>query len=108
VALYETDADGGLVLPVYVQPGAHAAGLAGRHGDMIKVRVAAPAERNRANAAVCHLIADELGVRPAAVEVVTGRTSRRKRLRVHGVDTATVDAWLAAHGLAHGPSEPRQ
>jgi uncharacterized protein len=100
VALYETDADGGVVLPVYVQPGAHAAGLAGRHGDMIKVRVAAPAERDRANAAVCRLIADELGVRPADVDVVTGRTSRRKRLRVRGVDTATVEGWLAAHGLA--------
>jgi uncharacterized protein len=97
---YETDADGAVVLPVYVQPGAHAAGLAGRHGDMIKVRVAAPAERDRANAAVCHLIAAELGVRPADVAVVTGRTSRRKRLRVHGVDTARLEGWLAAHGLA--------
>jgi uncharacterized protein (TIGR00251 family) len=100
VALYETDADGGVVLPVYVQPGAHGTGLAGRHGDMIKVRVAAPAERNRANAAVCHLIADELGVRPADVDVVAGRTSRRKRLRVRGVDTARVDGWLATHRLA--------
>ncbi len=67
---------------------------------MVKVRVAAPAERNRANDAVCHLIADELGVRPTDVDVVTGRTSRRKRVRVHGVDTATVDGWLATHGLA--------
>jgi uncharacterized protein YggU (UPF0235/DUF167 family) len=62
--------------------------------------VAAPAERNRANAAVCHLIADELGVRPADVDVVAGRTSRRKRLRVRGVDTARVDGWLATHRLA--------
>jgi hypothetical protein len=98
--LYETDADGGVVLPVYVQPGAHGTGLAGRHGDMIKVRVAAPAERNRANGAVCHLIADELGVRPADVDVVTGQTSRRKRLRVRGVDTARVDGWLATRRLA--------
>lgn len=96
----ETDADGGIVLPLYVQPGARATGLAGRHGDMIKVRVAAPAERNRANAAVCRLLADELGVRPADVDVVSGRTSRLKRVRVHRVDIATVEGWLAAHGLA--------
>lgn len=97
---YETDADGVVVLALYVQPGARATGLAGRHGDMIKVRVAAPAERNRANAAVCRLLADELGVRPADVDVVTGRTSRTKRVRVRGVDTATVEGWLATHGLA--------
>lgn len=100
MAFYEIDASGDVVLPVYVQPGAHAASLAGRYDDMIKVRVAAPAERNRANAAVCHMIAGELGVRPGDVDVVAGRTSRRKRLRVHGVEPGTVDRWLARHGLA--------
>lgn len=100
MAFYETDADGGVLLPVYVQPGAQRAGVAGRYGDMIKVRVAAPAEQNRANTAVCRLVADELGVRPADVALVTGRTSRRKRLRIRGVDPATVDRWLARHGLS--------
>ena len=100
VAFYETDADGAVLLPVYVQPGAQTAGVAGRYGDMIKVRVAAPAERNRANVAVCRLVADELGVRPADMALVAGRTSRRKRLRIRGVDPATVDRWLARHGLA--------
>jgi len=100
VPIYETDAEGCIVLPVYVQPGAHGTGLAGRHGDMVKVRVAAPAERNRANVAVCHMIADELGVRRGDVEVVAGRTSRRKRVRVHGVDAGAVDVWLARHDLA--------
>lgn len=97
---YEIDADGGILLPVYVQPGAHTAAVAGPYGEMIKVRVAAAAERNLANAAVCRLIADELGVRPAAVTLMTGRSSRRKRLRIRGVDTATVDRWLARHGVA--------
>ena len=64
VAFYETDADGAILLPVYVQPGAHASAVAGRYGEMVKVRVAAPAERNRANDAVCRLIADQLGAVP--------------------------------------------
>ena len=100
VAFYETDADGSVLLPVFVQPGAQMAGVAGRYGDMIKVRVAAPPEQNRANVAVCRLVADELGVRPADVALVTGHTSRRKRLRIRGVDPATVDRWLARHGLS--------
>ena len=100
MAFYETDADGAILLPVYVQPGAHASAVAGRYGEMVKVRVAAPAERNRANDAVCRLIADQLGARPTDVALVAGRTSRHKRVRIRGVDTATVDGWLATHGLA--------
>jgi uncharacterized protein (TIGR00251 family) len=99
VALYDVDGDGAVVLPVYVQPGAHRTTVDGRHGDMVKVRVAAPPERGRANAAVCALVAGELGVRAGDVEVVTGRTSRVKRLRVTGVTSEDVAAWLARRGF---------
>jgi uncharacterized protein (TIGR00251 family) len=99
VALYEVDGDGAVVLPVYVQPGARRTAVDGRHGDMVKVRVAAPPERGRANAAVCALVAGELGVRAGEVTVVTGRTSRAKRLRVSGATPEHVAAWLARHGV---------
>ena len=98
--LFDIDANGDVLLPVYVQPGAHTASLAGRYGDTIKVRVAAQAEKGRANAAVCGLLAHELGVRSGDVDVVTGRTSRRKRVLVRGVEAATVETWLAAHGIS--------
>ena len=100
MALFDIDADGNVVLPVYVQPGAHRSAVAGRHGEAVKVRVAEPPERGRANAAVARLVADELGVRAGAVDVVTGRTSRRKRVLVRGVEPAAVDRWLAAHGIS--------
>ena len=100
MALFDIDANGNVLLPVYVQPGAHAASLAGRYGDTIKVRVAAQAEKGRANAAVTRLLADELGVRTGDVDVVRGRTSRRKRVLLRGVEAATVESWLASHGIS--------
>lgn len=100
MAFFDIDADGNVVLPVYVQPGAHRATLAGRYGDTIKLRVAAQAEKGRANAAVCGLLADELGVRSGDVDVLTGRTSRRKRIVVRGVAPTTVERWLADHGIS--------
>jgi uncharacterized protein (TIGR00251 family) len=97
VAVYDVD-DGGVVLAVRVQPGAARPGVVGRHGDAVKVRVAAAPEQGKANAALVELLAAELGVRRADVEVVAGRTNRTKRVRIAGVDAGRVEAWLA--GLA--------
>ncbi len=82
---------GAVLLAVKVVPGARRDGIAGRLGDRLKVRVAAPPEGGRANRAVCELIARELGVRASAVEVVSGHTSAEKTLLVKGVRVHDVE-----------------
>jgi uncharacterized protein (TIGR00251 family) len=73
-------------LGVHVQPGAGRSAVVGRHGDALKVRVAAAPEGGRANEATAALLAETFGVKPSAVELVAGATSRSKRFRVSGVD----------------------
>lgn len=87
-----------VVIAVYVQPGASRAGVVGPHGDAVKVRVSAPPDHGRANAALARLIAGELGVRASAVEVVSGHASRRKQVRIRGVDRDAVERWRRAVG----------
>jgi uncharacterized protein len=83
--LVDVERDGSLVLAVHVQPGAARTGLAGRHGDALKLRVTAPPVEGRANEAARTALAEALGLRRSQVELVSGASSRRKRFRLTGL-----------------------
>jgi hypothetical protein len=85
VHLFDIRADGTVVLRVHVQPGARRSGIAGVHGDALKVVVREPADRGRANEAVLAVVAAALGVGRRDVELVAGGTSRAKRIVVSGL-----------------------
>ncbi len=85
--LFTVGEEGTVTLAVYAQPGAGRSAVVGRHGDALKVRVAAPPEGGRANDALVKLLADEFGVPPAKVTLVAGDRSRSKRFRIEGLET---------------------
>lgn len=78
----ERKPDGSVLIRVKAVPGASRDQIAGVLGDRLKVKVAAPPEGGKANRAICALIAKELGVKSAQVEVVSGATSAEKVVRV--------------------------
>lgn len=92
--LFDDSGDGNVVVRVHVQPGAGRTAVVGRHGDALKVRVAAPPEKGRANDACRGVVADLAGVAPAAVELTAGATGRAKRFRVQGVDVEELERRL--------------
>ncbi|MCK6553434.1 DUF167 domain-containing protein [Candidatus Binatia bacterium] len=87
-------AQGTFRVRVRVQPGAARTEIVGRHGDAIKVRVAAPPARGAANAALTDALAAALGVPRRAVRVVQGQASRAKVVEVACVDVARCRARL--------------
>lgn len=64
---------------------------AGPGGELF-VRVTAPPDEGRANAAVCKVVAAALGVPKSAVTVVRGRAARVKLLEVDAGEVAVVSA----------------
>lgn len=90
-------ADGdSLRFQVHVQPRARRSALIGRHGDAIKVQVAAPPVDGAANAAVVELVAEVLGVARARVRVAHGLSGRLKTVEVLAGDPATLRLRLEA------------
>lgn len=85
--------EGGALVWLKVVPGAKSDAIAGLLGDRLKVRVAAPPEDGKANAAVCVVLASALGVKARAVTIVQGASNPEK---VAWVEAMTPDAVRAA------------
>ena len=77
-----------LVLTLHIQPGAKKTEVAGRHGEALKIRLAAPPVDGKANDCLIAYLAERLGVPKSRVVLISGETSRRKRVRLGGVGTA--------------------
>ncbi len=90
----EVQGDATIRLPVKVVPASSRDCIAGWLGETLKVRVTAPAERGKANAAVERVIAEALGEADCA-RVVTGRSSPRKVVEIVGLSESEVYRRLA-------------
>jgi len=73
-----------LLLRVRVQPRAAHEGVAGVHGERLRVRVSAPPVEGAANARLVQVLAALLGIPPGTVTVTRGAKSRDKDLVLHG------------------------
>ena len=98
-----------LRLTVHVMPGAKRTEAVGLHGDALKIRLAAPPVEGRANAALVAWLATELGLPRASVELWQGAGSRRKVLRLHGLDAARacecIGAWMDQRLMRRGMAQ---
>jgi uncharacterized protein (TIGR00251 family) len=89
-------------ITITVSPGAARTELVGRHGDGWKIRVAAPAERGRANQALVELLAGLLGLPRERVCIVAGHASRRKVVEIADLDAEEVGRRLEAAAPSTG------
>jgi uncharacterized protein (TIGR00251 family) len=75
---------------VKVTPRANGSEIVGAEPEFLRVRVKAPPVDGKANAELAALFAKRLGISKRAVEILSGDTSRLKRVRLHGVSAETL------------------
>lgn len=85
-----------LCINIYVQPNARSTEITGRHGEALKVRVAAPPLDARANQLLIDFLGKTLDVPGSRIRISRGARSRHKLVEIVAPgDTAlrTVRGW---------------
>jgi hypothetical protein len=83
-------------LNVRVIPGASRNKVAGWIGGAVKIRVQAPPEKGKANAAVISLLADFLDIPAKHLSICAGHASQNKVVEVQGVSDAELISRISA------------
>ena len=74
--------EGCQVLAVKVIPNASCSEIVGWEGETLKVRIKAVAEKGKANEELIRLLAKEFGVPKSGIKILSGKTSRNKRIKI--------------------------
>ena len=79
-----TEHDDGFTITVRVIPRSSRSEIVGEIDGAVKVRLSSPPVDGAANVELIRLISKTLGVSKSSVSIVSGETSKTKRLRVTG------------------------
>lgn len=83
-------------LRIRVVPRASRDGVAGSHGDALKIRLRAPPVDQKANEALRRFLADRLDLPRSAMVLESGAGARNKRIRVTGISADEIRKRLSA------------
>ncbi len=79
----------GVIFRVNVQPASGKNEIVGVKGDALRIKINAPPVKGKANKALVLFIGRKLGVKNSEVEIISGHTTRLKRIKVKGETTNT-------------------
>ena len=82
---------------VRVSPGSSRSKVSGLHAGGVKVAVRAPPEKGRANEEVIEVLAGFFKIPARQVTVVSGHTSKTKRVRLIGLAAQQIEAALRSN-----------
>ena len=85
------DTSAGAVLNLRIVPRAAKNAIAGEHGDALKIRLCAPPVDGAANSALVEFLAETFSLPRARVQLLSGQTSRKKRVLLAGFPASRVE-----------------
>ena len=93
----------GVEILTHMQPRASKTEIVGLHGEALKIRIAAPPVDGQANAELCRFLARQLGVAQQCVQVMSGSSSRQKRVFIKGRTLLELEAYLTQRTSPKNP-----
>ena len=83
------------VLRIWVKSRASRNEILGFRDGYLWIRVKAAPIGGEANRLCCQVLAEVLGIAPSKVIILAGQQSRRKRVRIEGIDSDFLNRWLS-------------
>lgn len=80
----------GVTFVAKIVPGSSKTAAVGLLDGMVKIKVAAPPEKGKANQCLVAFLAKQLGIKKQAVTIVAGQTNPVKHVRIVGVSAETL------------------
>jgi len=74
--------DGGVVFIAKIVPASSRTAISGLLDGMLKIKISAAPEKQKANQSLLRFLAKRLGVKKKAVSIISGRTSSVKQIQV--------------------------
>lgn len=74
-----------LNIQVQIQPGSSKDQIIGLHNGRLKIKISAPPVDGKANQNLIEFIAKALGVSKSKIDIVKGRISKLKTLKISGI-----------------------
>lgn len=87
----------GIILSVRTQPRSSKNRIIGEYGGRLKLAVTVAAEKGKANKAVIGLLADTLHINESSICIISGKSSRDKRLMIDGLTPEDLNSLLQLH-----------
>jgi len=84
------DSSATTVIKIKLLPRSSKSQIMGKEGDVYKVKVNSPPVDGEANKELISLLSKRLKQPKSSFEIITGKTSRMKTVRILGIDEASV------------------
>ncbi len=89
--------EGSVVFSVKAQPRSSKSAISGEYDGSIRINLKAAPVDDAANRECCRFLAKSFGVAPSRVRIMSGHTSRIKRLTIEGIGAAEAARLLSGY-----------
>ncbi len=90
-AFYSLERPGTIIIKVKVEPRSSRSGISGLYGESLKVKLRSPPVEGKANNEIISVLAKKLGIKKSQIEIISGRSSKNKIIRLTGVEENTLE-----------------
>lgn len=80
--------DGSITFAARVIPRASKSEIVGEHDGALKIRICSPPVDGAANAEIIHLFAKHFSVSKSEVSIISGETSKNKRIKIENLSVS--------------------